>query len=138
MDDHSLALRRGIVAALKGSAEIAAIVGARVYDEAPAKPTWPFIRYGFPIETRVDADGWEGSSFALSVHVFAKGPGTDSTSGLAALVRKALHEKDFLIDSSGGIALLQYSQTTTLRDTDEAGAYHAVVQFDAVTLELVE
>lgn len=138
MADHALALRRGIIQALKGNSGVSALVGARIYDESPANPAWPFVRYGFPIVTPLRATAWRGALYGLSLHAFAKGPGTDACEGLASAVRAALDEIDVPIEGAGGVISLYWTQTLLLRDTPEASAYHAVVQFDAATAEIVE
>lgn len=124
--------------ALKRDGDVAAIVGDRVYPEPPADPVWPFIRYGFPIVERLQADGWSGGTHAITIHVFANGPGNDAALKLAKAVVAALDEQDIRMEGAGGTALVQWSNNVVLRDSAEASAYHVAVQFDVATLEIVE
>ena len=45
-DGPALALQAALVAALKADAGVAALVGARVYDEPPQHVTFPYVRIG--------------------------------------------------------------------------------------------
>lgn len=129
-----LALRKGILNVLALDAGVTAYVGARIYgEESPAKPTWPFLRYGFSTSAPFYGACWKGQAVAVTIHAFAKGPGTDDVLNLAHAVRDALDERDVPIVSSGGVLFVQFSGLQVIRDTEEAGAYHAVVQFEAAT-----
>lgn len=133
---YSIPVQQAVIAALKADAGVAALVGARVYDEVVALPTWPFIRYGFPGVTPFRADGWYGEVFAITVHCFAKGPGQESVLAVAAAVKAALDDNDLAINSGGGVMLLQFDAQQVIRDTDEASAYHAIVQLSAAVAEI--
>lgn len=136
MADHSLELRRGIITALKADSGVAALVGARVYEEPPAKVTFPFIRYGFPIVTDFRPDGWTGGNYDLTVHAFSV-VNTDEVESIAKAIQLALDEVDVPIDGDGGVLSLVWRTKNIIRDTDEASAYHAIVGLSAITAEIV-
>lgn len=132
--DHSLAVRRAIVTALKADEGVSALVGDRVHAEQPTEGTaWPFIRYGLSAVTPYEASCWDGSEHDVTLHAFANGPGTDNVLKLAEAVRSAL--EDTGLPLPGGIELIVCTWTSTdvLRDTDETGAYHAVLRFTVQT-----
>lgn len=130
--DHSLRLRREVVAHLKGFAPLTALVAAeRVHGER-VKPneTWPFTRYSattLPFE----ATCWSGSAHLVSIHVFANGPYTDSVHQIGAQVVEAM--KTF--DIEGLVEVEWASNIGPLNDapSGELSKYHLVVQFN-VTL----
>jgi hypothetical protein len=66
--NHSLDLRKAVVARLKADAGLIALVPAeRVFGEQPsALPAWPFVRYG--------EDSVRAFSADLPIHSFSKGP----------------------------------------------------------------
>lgn len=140
MADHDSELREAIINALKADDDVAAIVGSRVYGtQPPAKPDWPFVRYGFPIVTPFKAQGWRGAVYELTINAFCKG-GAGAEAAVDALARAivfALDEIDVPISGAGGVVMLQWTRKQVIRDTDEAGAYHGIVQFDAATAEIV-
>lgn len=134
---HDAPLRNAIIARLKGDPAVTAIVTKRVYDAVVAKPVWPFIRYGFPLNERVQAQGWRVESHTLTVHCFAKGPGRAEIDALVDAVTRCLDDAEIELDGQAALCLLQYSGLNVGRDTPEADAYHAAVQFEAATAEVV-
>lgn len=136
MTDRTLEIGQAIIAALKASLQVRAIVGVRVYDEPPAKPTWPFIRYGFPIKTPFVADGWDAGAYRLTVHAFAQGPGKEKVLTLAAAIEAALDEQSPEYGTFASVILLRHAQTSLIRDSDVPSRYHAVIEFDAASAEL--
>lgn len=139
MATEDVALRQAIITRLKGDTGIAAIVGDRIYEEPPANPVWPFIRYGVDISIAFRGDGIRGEDKTVTIHAFVNGPGQNVASSLARLIRLSLDEVDFELDSAGGVLLLQWEQAQILTaDSANASAYHAVVEFRAVIAEITE
>jgi hypothetical protein len=127
-----LELRKGIVNTLALDAAVTAIVGTRIYgEESPAKPMWPFVRYGFVVSVPFRGTCWNGTTSTVSVHAFAKGPGTDNVLRLAAAVRACLDQRQV-----NDALYIQFTGLQVIRDTEEASAYHAVVDFEAATAEI--
>lgn len=124
------------MAHLKTFAPLTSLVSAvRIYpEEAPANPTWPFIRYGLPIASEFEATGWDGHEQEVTIHAFANGPGSDNLARIAKQVVEAM--KSWVPDGLG-IAAAEWTATDTLRDSPEAeqSKYHAVIRFNvAVTV----
>jgi hypothetical protein len=120
--NHSLDLRKAVVARLKADAGLIALVPAeRVFGEQPsALPAWPFVRYG--------EDSVRAFSADLPIHSFSKGPFTDEVKRLDAAVVDALDGVS--LDIGGGTkAFFTWDRSNLMRDGDEASAWHSVAQF---------
>lgn len=128
--DNWLETRKATVAALTAAAPIANLVPAhKIWGEVPpANIGWPFIRIGFPITTPFEATGWDGSQHRLTVHCFAKGEDTGDVSKIAKAVAAIV--QGLVMPDALAIIDLQWTSTVLMRDTDEANAFHAAVQFD--------
>lgn len=132
--DSSLPVRKAIISTLKADADLTALVPvARIYGvEPPANPTWPFTRYGFASQLPLRASCMDGATIVGSVHAFAKGPGEDAVSAIAAAIARALDGKVLTLSTPyPATAHITWTGSQILRDTDEAAAYHAVVNFEA-------
>ena len=129
--DYSLEVRKQIVAHLIATPALTALVSAaRIYGEQPpADPDWPFIRYGLGIAGPYEATGpLEGSTHRVTLHAFSHGPYTDAIHAIARQVVAAM----YAFQPVQSLLDMQWAGTQILRDTDEANAYHAVIEFDLV------
>lgn len=131
--DHSLEVRRAVVARLRSDIGVTALVGDRIYDDPPADPIWPFIRYGVPIVGNYEATRLEGSTHRITIHAFDKGPGTAGAMKIGAAVVAAMKTLAF---ADLSIIDLEWMDTRILNDPSTRGAYHAVVEFQLITAEL--
>ncbi len=138
--DNDTAFREAIVARLKATQQIANIVGERVFGpQPPSLPAFPFIRMGFPTSTPFVADCWNATLVDFTVHAFADGPGDDLANKLARLIRHTLHDaEDIAVAGAEGIISMLWQRSQVLRDTEEAGRYHAIVDFAAMLAEVVD
>lgn len=131
--DHSLPLRRAVVAALAADPAVAAIVEARVYGPAvPSNPKWPYVRCGLVIAAPWEATKLNGMQATFAVSGFAKSADESAAAILGAAIQKALDGNDLDMDGSHCVSL-DWTQSQVVRDTAEADAYHAIVQFEATT-----
>lgn len=139
--DHNLQLRRAILPMLKAESVIASLTGGRVFSEAPkALPAFPFIRYGNSDGIPTEWSCTEGSENAVTIHVFSRAAGTDECARLRKAVVRALDQKTRQLEvdpDTGGSATAVDMMVTGLpaifRDTDDASAWHGVVNL-AVTV----
>lgn len=139
MADHVLALRKAVVKKLLADTAVAALVGERVYGEStPPTPEWPFIRYGLPSADNYEASCWDGKDHDLVLHAFARGDDMAACSTLAAAIETAMSEESGLPLVGVGLVGISFVRTQIIRDSDEQGAYHAIIQFTATTFEPVE
>lgn len=136
MSDHALAVRKAVVAKLRATPALTALVpAASIYgEEAPAMPAWPFIRYQLPTLEQYENSCGDGAGQEVTLHVFARGPGMDACTGICVAIHDALLD-DVLAVEPLGLVSLDYRLTRLLHDQDEAGAYHGLVRYEVVTVE---
>lgn len=134
-NDASLAVRRAVIALLRADATLTALVPAvRIYPpETPAIVTWPFIRYGAATYLPERASCMDGARVIVSVHSFAKGPGEDQASKIAARVATALDDAVLTLET-GDEATITVTGGQTLRDTDEASAWHVICDLEVLVV----
>lgn len=127
MSDPSLPLQGAIVAALKASAPLQALLSTRVYDEPPSLPTFPYISYG---EGHVVGDDTEdcgdGSEVFVQLHAWSRAVGFPEVKMIAEGIRGALKAPPAL--SGFQVSVVEYVQTQFLRDPD-GKTRHAMVEF---------
>lgn len=129
--DASLPLQKAIVAALKGSAELAAIVGTRVYDKVPADAKKPYVSLG-PEQVMPDlADEYEGAHDRFQVDGWSAERGRVEAKAIGAAIHAALHDAALTVDGHR-LVNLQIEQTRYLVDADGI-TQHAVLIFTATT-----
>lgn len=134
--DLSLEIRRAVVAHLRGSTALTALVPAvRIYGEFntdQATGAWPFIRMGYAQSEAFEATCWDGTESDFTVHCFAHGPYTDDVLTIAKRVVAAM--EDFAPGNVDG-AWAQYQRTVCLPE-ENAQDWHVVVTFQIVAVEI--
>lgn len=138
--DASIRLRKTLLPVMKADAALTALVpAASIYQaQPPATPPWPFIRYGQATATPLGASCLGGCVVSFTVHGFAHGPGDDAAAAigdaiLAAVAGNGDEGKSYtLTGSPAATAHVRWIGTQMLHDSDEADAWHAAVQFEAV------
>jgi hypothetical protein len=123
--DPSLPLQKAVNAKLVGAAAVTALVGDRIYDRVPAKPTFPFIHLGD--DQIIGDDEWgENSDCYVNVHVYSRGVGKVEVKTIAAAVRAALDTR--LIVSGFLCGEYQYEETKYITQADGL-TEHAIIEF---------
>lgn len=132
--DYSLRVRRAALMALKADATLAGLVGGRIYSESPpAKPAWPFMRWGFAISTPTGWSCTSGADMSCQLSVFSKAAGTDECVRLINNAVRVLDQKQLALEPEpdAGIVATAFdvlvTQTQIIRDTDDAEAYHGII-----------
>lgn len=127
MSDPSLALQEKIVALLKTHAPLAAEVGARVYDEPPTAPQFPYVTVGDGDVLGDDTeDCGDGSEVTLQVDAWSRGPGYPEVKRIAAAIRAALKTAPVLTGFE--VSVVEFVRAAFLRDPDGM-TRHAALQF---------
>lgn len=136
--DLSRPLKAAVVDHLAASPAVTSMVPEdRIYAMTPpAKPKWPFIRYGSPITSAWEATCWSGSSTRVTLHAFAETTaayaGEDRALDIAAAIVAAMKE----FQPTGlGVVECEWIQTNCIKDSDEADQWHSFVEF-RVTVEV--
>lgn len=136
--DLTLPLKAAVIEHLAGDPLVTAEVpAARIYGiNTPAKPIWPFIRYGVPTSVGFEATCWDGSETDVTIHVFAE------TTNAAAGEDKALEIAGKVAQSMGafqsaelGVIENRWEQTNLVKDELEADRWHAIVAFSMIVIK---
>lgn len=131
MPTAAMALRAAIHAALVGDGALSAVLGgARVYDEVPAAPTFPYVTLG---DCRI-IDASTGSEPAeehhLTLHAWSRQGGHSEAHEIAGALLQALDDAPLAL---AGFALINLRFTLAdIRREADGRTYHAVVTFRAV------
>lgn len=134
MIDHANELRRAIIAKLKADLTVAGIVGTRVKDAVEQNPTWPFIRYGLPVSRPYGTSCGDGSEHDVTLHAFARGPGTDSITALTRAIVACLDDADLTVTGVAKNYGVDWIDTRVMPDGDEPNDHHGVIRFSATLL----
>lgn len=127
-NDSALYIRRALVLALNA----AGLASGRVYGpHPPANPTWPFIMVGNSETEPLRASCLDGATFNVTVHTFAKGADESGCANLNRLVAQVLDGVGRALDAPfpARIRRMVWQRSQIIRDTDEATAWHGLVQF---------
>lgn len=127
-----LELQGAIVAALKGDSAVASIVGAKVYDEVPPAPAYPYLSIGAVTELQDDADCIEATEVSFRLDAWSNAVGFPEVTRLADAVRSALRGFDPTL-ATAAVASFEHRRTDRLRDPGGL-VKHAAIEFVA-TLE---
>lgn len=135
MIDHESALQKAVLAALKGDAAVDALLGGRVFDQAPEGAGFPHLLIG-QCESRplaADGGGIEQVLTLTGVSCFA---GSEEAKAVAAAVRACLHEVVLEADGVRTVSL-RVTRADVFRAGDGRRTF-AVVRLRAVTEETGE
>lgn len=130
-NDHRTPARRSIVDVMRNDAPILALVPAdSIYGSSPpAIPTWPFIKYGMATILPMRGSCLDGSRIIVSIHAFDKGPSEDGATEIAKAIAKRLDGAEITLET-GETMTVTWTGGQTLRDTDEASAWHCPVDLE--------
>lgn len=141
--EPSYELQLVALGALRASAALTAIVGAKIYDRVPERlaggalvpdVTSPYISFGPVSMLPDDADCIDGEEITFQIDVWSWGSGLAYGSvqarQIAGLVKKALHKADLEL-TTNALVSIRHAQTQILRDSDGI-TNHGVIQFTAI------
>jgi hypothetical protein len=123
-------LQKAIFAALGANAALAALIGARVFDHAPANVAFPYITFG-----RTSVYDWStategGTEQLFTLHVWSKGKGKKEALEIMELARQTLHDAPLELEGYSLVNLrLEFSEA---RYDDRNEAQHGLLRFRAV------
>lgn len=129
------AMQVALVTALKASAEVAALVGARIYDRVPTGATFPYVTVP---DIQIVEDGAEGivaDELFLDLHVWdrdAAGVGTMRLKAIAGALRRTLDGATLALGQHHVLVDLAY-QGQRDAGSDDPLTRHLVVSFRALT-----
>lgn len=131
--DSTLEVQKAIVALLRGDAGVAALVGARVYDQAPASVAFPFVSLGPTLgQPAVETDGGEGFEVSVTLDVWSRSrAGRVEAAQIMGAVVAAMNNAEPALDSKTVVMLRLESQRLML-DPDGV-THHGVQRWTVVT-----
>ncbi|PZU57951.1 MAG: DUF3168 domain-containing protein [Brevundimonas sp.] len=130
MTDHESALQKALVAAMKADAAVDALLGGRVWDQAPEGAGFPHLLVGRCESRPLDADGG-GVEQALTLTAVSRFAGTEEAKAISAAVRARLHEATLEADGVRTVSL-RVVWSDVARSGDGRRTW-AVVRLRAVT-----
>ena len=83
-------LMAAVQAALAGHADLAGLVGGRIYDRVPDRPAFPYLTYGGLRSRALDGEGL--TEHALTLSAWSRGRGRGEAQAIVAAVAAALAE----------------------------------------------
>lgn len=130
MASSSVEFQQAVFALLKADAAVAAAVGTRIYDGAPASAAYPYITFGPSNSVPDDANCVNGVTETLQIDVWASDQAKVwPCKEIVAAVRRALHEADISLTMHAcGTCRVVLAQV--MMDPDGITA-HGVVQVSA-------
>jgi hypothetical protein len=129
MASPSLELQGAIVARLKASADLAALIGMRIYDDVPKEKIFPYATVGEGDETSDDVDCIDGFEISLDIDIWSRDVGFPEAKRISDEIRKALKSPDLSLQINA-LVYFRHRQTRFLRDPDGLTS-HAVMTFEA-------
>lgn len=130
------ALAAALLARLRAEPALSSLLGApaRVYDEPPSDPTYPFLQVG-----RVQARSWGGASgdeaegleHVITLTCVSRFGGAEEARAVTAAVRAVLHDADLALDGARLVSL-RCAYADVFRAADWRSTY-GVVRLRAVT-----
>ena len=128
-------LQKAIYSELAADAGVKALIGdpARLYDQVPSSPTYPYVTLGEAIAVDESTFGKLGQEHIVDVDTWSRYRGSKEAKSIMSAISAALHEATLTLSGfdHAGI-MLDFSQL--LRDPDGI-TRHGVQKFKSITLE---
>jgi hypothetical protein len=131
MSEATLPLQAAVVAALKASAPLTALVDAKVYDRVPPNTLPPYVTITGWQEVEDGTDCMDASEVFFDVQAFSATVGRPEAARIAGAVKAALHR---LTPATAGWTNVEIIYRGTQYFTESDGTTtRAVVNFQALT-----
>lgn len=127
MTDPSLPLQDALVAALRADGALPAVVGGRVFDQAPANPIFPYVTLGDGQVLPDKAECIDGVEIFLQVDVWSRKVGYAEAKQIAAAAIAALDDQALTV-AGFNVTVFELSSVQYLRDPDGL-TRHAAITF---------
>ena len=130
-DGPGTALQKALIDSLKASAEVSAIVGARIYDQPPQAVAFPYIRIGAiePRPVRTTCGKAYIVTFGIEGYSRPKSGRVEATR-IAEAIERALDDQELLVDGFS-VTYVFFRTQTVARDAD-GKSYTSISAFDTL------
>ena len=122
-------LQKAIYQILAASLPLAAIVGARIYDEVPQGASFPYIVLGDDDLKPWDLDCKLGFEALITVHAFSRYKGRKEAKEIGAKIYDLLHNASIVTDNFKSAVCVSDMQTTMVEG--DGVTRHLVARFRA-------
>lgn len=133
-DGPLLAFQKGLIACLRADAGVSALVGARVYDEAPDDAVFPYVQLGDLNRGPVRGDGVETASllnFGIVAHSRPVS-GRVEASRISEAIIEAVDENPTAITVAGFRIVFVLAQMTITARAADGRSYESITAFEAM------
>ncbi len=132
-DGYTLAVQKGIRAALAADSDLTALVSSRIYDEPPQDVVFPYLRFNSIQANAFDTDTAQGALVDISLEAHSRSPsGRVEAAQIAEAVKAALHRQEASVTVTGyTLVELIFEAFYATRDNDGRG-YTAVISLQAM------
>lgn len=132
MPSASFALQSAVFAALAADAPLAALLGdARIYDDVPPRPAYPYLTFGQSSERDWSTGTDPGTEHVLTLHVWSKAAGRKEAQAIATAAEAALHDRTLTL-AGHRLVNLRHEYSEVRREPD-GETMHGIIRFRAVT-----
>lgn len=133
-NEVSLMLQAAVIAAMKNESTLTALIGERVYDDVPPKPTFPYVNWDDDGTNDDSADCVTGSEIFFSLHIWSRSVGKPEAKRIAGVIRRLLDENELSV-TDYHLVTLNHRITRWVRDPDGL-TKHGIVTFRALIDEV--
>lgn len=133
MADRTLELQKAVIDALRADAAVGALVGDRIYDQAPQTQFEDHVSLGPSFGEPWDAQGMRGWRAVLTLDAWTRGVGRVACRRLMAAITAALHREPLILDAGTFVSGRLTDQRTV--DEDMGQTVHGVMRFEFLTVD---
>lgn len=128
---HSQTLSNSINQALKGSTDLAALLGGvRIYDRAPEAPDFPFITLGQSTVRDWSTGSEDGVEQSLTVHAWSPFGGRKHMQDIVKAVRAALNDRPL---PAGHHLVALHHEFSEARLDPDGYSFHGIIRYRATS-----
>ncbi|MEI4470927.1 DUF3168 domain-containing protein [Frigidibacter sp. MR17.24] len=129
----AVALQDLIVATLEADAAVWALVGARIYDNAPVGVAYPYISLGPSGSIEDDADCIDAEVHDIQIDVWTQDSGSQrGCKVIMAAVASALHGAELSMPGTEALVSLTVGLCRAIPDPSD-GVAHGIIEVEAQT-----
>lgn len=134
VDGYETALQKGLIAALKANAGVAAMVGTRIYDTPPQRVIFPYLRLRNFNSAPWDTDDTIGHEvvFALEAHSRPSKRGSVEAKRVKEVSVAALHRGETVVAVAGFELVELIFLTSTNEEAADGKSYVDRMAFQAL------
>ena len=132
MASSGFALQKALYMTLSSdTGVVAALGGARVYDDVPSRTEFPYVTFGQSTARDWSTGTEPGREHTVTLHVWSRARGRKQTDEIMAAAEAALHDAALVLDGHRLINLRH--EFSDARREPDGETYHGVARYRAVT-----